>query len=124
MEEAIKLLKKYNQEKVLKEIEKNKNVELIEQILNMNFEKIEDCKQKIGKEEQFKDDKIESISYVDGNKLTKEERDYYENIGKDIISKGKYAVVTMAGGQRNKTWTYRAKRNLYNRCKTKAKIFI
>ena len=30
MEEAIKLLKKYNQEKVLKELEKNKNPELIE----------------------------------------------------------------------------------------------
>ena len=124
MEEAIKLLKKYNQEKVLKELEKNKNPELIEQILNMNFDKIEDCKQKIGKEEQLKNDKIENISYIDGNKLTKEDRDYYQNIGKDIISKGKYAVVTMAGGQRNKTWTYRAKRNIYNRCKTKAKIFI
>ena len=124
MEEAIKLLKKYNQEKVLKELEKNKNTELIEQILNMNFDKIEDCKQKIGIEEQLKNDKIENISYIDGNKLTKEERDYYENIGKDIISKGKYAVVTMAGGQRNNTWTYRTKRNIQNRCKTKAKIFI
>lgn len=124
MEEAIKLLKKYNQEKVLKELEKNKNTELIEQILNMNFDKIEDCKQKIGIEEQLKNDKIENISYIDGNKLTKEERDYYESIGKDIISKGKYAVVTMAGGQRNKTWTYRTKRNIQNRCKTKAKIFI
>ena len=90
----------------------------------MNFDKIEDCKQKIGKEEQLKNDKIENISYIDGNKLTKEDRDYYQNIGKDIISKGKYAVVTMAVGQRNKTWTYRAKRNIYNRCKTKAKIFI
>ena len=124
MEEAVKLLKKYNKEKILKELEKNKNPELIEQILNMDFDKIEDCKQKIGKEEQFENDKIEKISYIDGNKLTKEERDYYEKIGKDIISKGKYAVVTMAGGQRNKTWTHRTKRNIYNRCKAKPKIFI
>lgn len=112
MEDAIILLKKYNQEKVLEELEKNKNKELIEQILNIDFNKVEECKQKIGKEEQFKDDKIESISYIDKEKLTKEEKNYYENKGKDIISKGKYAVVTMAGGQRNKTWTYRTKRNI------------
>lgn len=105
MDRAVELLKKYNQEKVLKELEKNKNPELIEQILNIDFNKIEDCKEKIGKEEQFNNDKIENISYIDGNKLTKEEKKHYENIGKDIISKGKYAVVTMAGGQRNKTWT-------------------
>ena len=103
MERAINLLKKYNQEKVLKELEKNKNPELIEQVLNIDFDKIEECKQKIGKEE-FKNNKLESISYIDGNKLTKEEMQMYENIGRDIISKGKYAVVTMAGGQRNKAW--------------------
>ena len=101
MEEAIKLLKKYNQEKVLRELEKNKKPELIEQILNMNFDKIEDCKKIIEKEEIFKDDKIESISYIDEGKLTNEEKQHYEDIGKNIISKGKYAVVTMAGGQRN-----------------------
>lgn len=118
MEEAIKLLKKYNQEKVLKELEKNKNPKLIEQILNMNFDKIEECKGKIEKEEILKDEKIESISYIDEAKLTKEEKENYENIGKDIISKGKYAVVTMAGGQRNKTGASRTKRNIFNRCKT------
>lgn len=124
MEKIVELLKKHNQEKILKELEKNKNPELIEQILNINFNKIEECKQKIGKEEQLKNDKIENISYIDGNKLTKEEKNHYENIGKDIISKGKYAVVTMAGGQRNETWTYRTKRYIFNRCKTKAKISI
>jgi len=105
MEKASKLLKEYNQEKVLKELEKNKNEELIEQVLNIDFNKIEECKQKIGVEEEFKNDKIESISYINLNKLTIEEKEYYENIGKEIISKGKYAVVTMAGGQRYKTRT-------------------
>lgn len=108
MDRAIELLKKYNQEKVLKEIEKNKNPELIEQILNIDFNKVKDCKEKIGKKEQFDNDRIEKISYVDGNKLSEKEKEHYENIGKDIISKGKYAVVTMAGGQRNKAWSSRA----------------
>lgn len=124
MEKSIEILKKYNQAKVLKELEKNKNPELIEQILNLDFNKIEDCKQKIGKEEQFKNDKIESISYVDGNKLSKENIERYEKVGRDIISKGKYAVVTMAGGQRNKVRSQGTKRYIFNRCKTKAKIFI
>lgn len=105
MEKASKLLKEYNQGKVLKELEKNKNKELIEQVLNIDFNKIEEFKQKIGVEEEFKNDKIESISYTDLDKLTIEEKEHYENIGKKIISKGKYAVVTMAGGQRNKTRT-------------------
>lgn len=119
-EKAIELLKKYNQVKVLNELQKNESSELIEQILNINFEKVEDCKQKIGKQEEFKNDKIESISYIDGNKLSNEEKKKYEEIGKNIISNGKYAVVTMAGGQRNKIRTFRAKRNVFNKCKTKA----
>lgn len=118
MEEAIKLLKNYKQEKILNELEKNKNSELVKQILNMDFEKIQDCIENIGEEQKIKDDKIESVSYVDENKLSKEEKEYYENIGKEIISKGKYAVVTMAGGQRNKTWTFRSKRNIFSRSKT------
>lgn len=99
--QAIELLKKYNQEKIIKELEKNDNPELVEQILHIDFNKIEKCIQKIGKEEQYKDEKIENISYIDGNKLSNEEKMHYENIGRNVISKGKYAVVTMAGGQRN-----------------------
>lgn len=103
--QAIELLKKYNQEKIIKELEKNDNPELVEQILHIDFNKIEKCIQKIGKEEQYKDDKIENIHYIDGNKLSNEEKMHYENIGRNVISKGKYAVVTMAGGQRNQTRT-------------------
>lgn len=104
-EQAIELLNKYNQEKIVKELEKNDNPELVEQILNIDFDKIEKCIQKIGREEQYEDEKIENISYIDGNKLSDEEKMYYENIGRNVISKGKYAVVTMAGGQRNQTRT-------------------
>lgn len=118
-EKAIELLEKYNYKKLLKELEKNENGELIEQVLNINFEEVEEAKRKIGKQEEFKNDKIENISHIDENKLSNEEKQKYEKIGKDIISKGKYAVVTMAGGQRNKIRTFRTKRNIFNRCKTK-----
>lgn len=105
MDKVIELLKKYKQNKVLKELEKNRNPELLEQILNIDFDKIEHCKQKIGKQEIYNNEKIENILYTDESKLTKEEKQHYEQIGKDIISNGSYAVVTMAGGQRNKTWS-------------------
>ena len=116
MEEAIKLLEKYKQEKIIKELEKSKNPELIKQTLNIDFEKIERCKEKIGKETEYKEDKIESISYIDGSKMSEEEKEEYEKIGIDVISKVKYAVVTMAGGQRNKTRSHWSKRNIFIRC--------
>ena len=86
-EEATSLLRKYKQQEVLKELEKNKREGLIEQILHLDFEK------------------IESVPYVDLQHLTKEEKEKYEQIGNSIIKQGKYAVVTMAGGQRNKART-------------------
>ena len=71
--------------------------------LNIDLKLLEECKNQIGKEHEYKNEKIENIECVDGNKLTQEERQKYERIGGKIISKGKYAVVTMAGGLRNKT---------------------
>lgn len=68
---------------------------------DINFELLEICKGKIGKEPEYKDQKIENISCVDESKLTEKEEEELTEIGAKIISKGKYAVVTMAGGQRN-----------------------
>lgn len=99
---AVEILKEYKQENLLKILEKNENKELVEQILSIDFEQIEELKQQIGKEQQYSNDIIEQISYIDNNKLTNKEKEKYEEISKKIISNGKYAVVTMAGGQRNK----------------------
>ena len=69
---------------------------------NIDFELLEICKAKIGKEEEFKNEKIENIPCVDEDKLAKEEKERLEQIGAKVIKEGKYAVVTLAGGQRNK----------------------
>lgn len=98
-ENAIEILKKYNQDKILNTLINNKNEELVNQILSIDFEQIECLKSEIGKEKIYTDDKIENISYVDSNKMDNEEKIHYEKIGNKIISEGKYAVVTMAGGQ-------------------------
>lgn len=124
IEKAIQLLEQHGQEKIAKEVKKNKNPELIEQVLKLNFSKIEECKQKIEKKEAIEKVKIEPIPYIDGQKLEKQEKEQYKVVGEEIIRKGKYAVVTMAGGQRNKTWSPWTKRYLFNRNKTKIQIFI
>ena len=72
---------------------------------NIDYELLEKCKAKIGKEEEYKDEKIENISCIVEEDLSLEEKERYEKIGAEIISNGGYAVVTMAGGQRNKTRT-------------------
>ncbi len=102
LDKAICLLRDNKQYKVLKELEKNKNKVLIEQILNLDFKKINKCRDKIDFQEEFKDEQIENICCIDGDKLSIKEKQKYENIAESVLSKGKYAVVTMAGGQRNK----------------------
>ena len=101
IEEAIKKLEKYNQEKVINIIEKL-NLEdkerLSKQVLDLDFEEIFELYSNRNK----KDDencKIEPINYVDKNKMPENERQELERIGKEIIKNNQYAVVTMAGGQ-------------------------
>lgn len=117
-EKAIEILNKYNQPKLKKELEKNKNEQLINQILSIDFEQIELIKIEIGKENTFSNDVIEKIHYTDPSKISENVLQNYKEIGENIISAGHYAVVTMAGGQRNKTWLQWSKRNFFNRCKT------
>lgn len=104
-EQAIELLNKYNQPKLKNELEENKNEQLIDQILSIDFKQIELVKSEIGKEKKFSNDVIENIHYTDPSKISEDILQHYKEIGENIISKGHYAVVTMAGGQRNKTWT-------------------
>ncbi len=104
-EKAIELLNKYNQPKLKTELLKNNNEQLIEQILSIDFEQIELIKNEIGKTNKFSSDVIENIHYTDPSLISKNILENYKQIGENIISEGHYAVVTMAGGQRNKTWT-------------------
>lgn len=115
LEKAINILKKYNQEELLNKLE---NKELLDQILKIDFEKVNEIYSKTIKENKNIDDKIENIDYTDESKLSSNEKEKLEDLGNNIIKQGKYAVVTMAGGQRNKTWSCRTKRNIQNRCKS------
>lgn len=101
-QDAIQLLKIYNQEhiiKILEELEGKQKEELIEQINTVDFHQIMELYDNTKKEIQIKENKIENIPYLDKAKLSKEKKEEFEKLGEGVIRNGQYAVVTMAGGQ-------------------------
>jgi len=100
-EEALKRLKNYNQEHLLKRyeyLEDDKKSKLIEQIKNIDFEQANELFNVTKKSKEI-EGQVTSIDYVDKSKLSKEEYEKYYKVGEQQIEEGKYAVVTMAGGQ-------------------------
>lgn len=108
-------LEKYNQEQLLagyENLNKEDKNKFLDEILQLNFEQIQNLFNKALKKDNKIEAQISPIPYIEKERLSKEEKEKYEKIGQDIIKSGEYAVVTMAGGQRNKTWTQWAKRNI------------
>jgi len=101
-QETIELLKEYNQEHIIKFLEKldeQKQDELIKQIQKIDFNQITELYNNTKKEIEFKESKIEPVKYLDKAKLTDSQRQKFDKIGEETIKAGEYAVVTMAGGQ-------------------------
>ena len=103
MESYKSVLKKYNQDDLLKTIEncseKNK-AKIISQIKKIDFDKID----KLYEISNINYDKldtsiIEHLNYYDKYNLEAEFEAEVETLGNKIIEKNQYAVVTMAGGQ-------------------------
>ena len=101
-QEAEELLKEYKQEhinKFIDEIGDEKAEELIEQIHTIDFHQITELYNNTKKTIEFKESKIEPLKYLDKAKLTFEQTQRFDELGSDVVKKGQYAVVTMAGGQ-------------------------
>ena len=79
-------------------LEERKQKELLQQILNIDFELINSLYASTKKDNIQSEDKIEPMEYLDKYKLNGEYK-YFEAIGKQAIKEGKLAAVTMAGGQ-------------------------
>lgn len=114
-EETIQKLKKYHQEQILNYIpllseEENKDLE--QQILSINFEQLETLYKKQTQTFPMPENTITNIPFTDKEKLSKEERNKLQELGEQIIRKGKHAVVTMAGGQGTRLRTFWSKRYL------------
>lgn len=101
-QDVIELLKEYNQEHIinlLETLEEDKKEELINQIRNIDFHQIMELYENTKRDVEIKENKIEAISYLDKEKLYKNEKDEFNELGEKVITSGQYAVVTMAGGQ-------------------------
>lgn len=101
-EETISLLKKYGQEHILDYcnlLTKEEQQKLEEQILRIDFDLLHQLYEKTKQPPKLEDKIIEYIPYKDKEKLSSQEKDTLNQIGTNIIKKGQYAVITMAGGQ-------------------------
>ena len=72
---------------------------LMEQVERIDFNQVADLYETTKHEVNFSNDVIEAIPYVDKEKLSKDEFNKFLEIGENEIKAGRYAVVTMAGGQ-------------------------
>ena len=101
-QEAIELLKEYNQEhivRLLEKLEEEKQDELVKQIHSIDFHQITELYNNTKKEIEFKESKIEPLKYLDKARLTDSQRKKFDEFGEASVRAGEYAVVTMAGGQ-------------------------
>ncbi len=101
-QDIIEILKQYKQEHIinlLNKLEEKQKEELIEQINNIDFHQIMELYENTKKEIEIKENKIESVAYLDKEKLTKSDKERFDELGERAIVSGQYAVVTMAGGQ-------------------------
>ena len=102
VQDTIDLLKMYNQEHIIKLIEKldeDKKQALVEQISKIDFHQLKELYDNTKKEIEIKENKIEPLPYLDKKKLSEEQKEKFQRLGDAILEKGEYAVVTMAGGQ-------------------------
>lgn len=102
IETAINKLKKYNQEHIIKIMEKfteEEKEKIVKQINGMDFENLTNLYNELNKEESILENKIEPISALKKNKIPLEQLEEMNDLGKNIIMTGKFAVATMSGGQ-------------------------
>lgn len=101
-EENIETLKKYSQEHLMEYLpylteEEQKKLE--QQVEAIDFEQLQHLYELTKQEQNVEEKNISHIPYVDKAKLDEQRKRELEAIGKKVISSGKYAVITMAGGQ-------------------------
>lgn len=101
------ILKKYNQEHLLNfydELNDDEKCLLIKQICNIDFDKIFSLYEASKTDEIIPTASIKPLSHINKYDISPKDFDNYTKLGDSYISQNKFAVVTMAGGQRNKAW--------------------
>ena len=101
-QEVIDLLQQYKQEHIInymQNLNEQEKEALENQILTIDFHQLAELYDNTKKAVQIKENKIEEIQYFDKAKISSSKKSQLDNLGEKVISSGKYAVVTMAGGQ-------------------------
>ena len=99
---VVKLLKKYNQEQVLafyNTLPKEEKELLLDQVLNIDFEKLISLYNEFQKDVSYTDAVITPLEHVEETKLSSYIKSKYIKKGEEIIENGGLAVITLAGGQ-------------------------
>ncbi len=102
IEKAKELLIKYKQDQIVKFMDSladSKKQELANQVLKIDFEEMRALYKKTQEDIYTDLEEILPIIAVNPDRLTKDEKQKYIDIGEKIIKDNKYALVTMAGGQ-------------------------
>ena len=92
----------YNQEHILRfyeELEPNEKHSLTCQIKNIDFNKIYLLYKNSMLDDSIDFTRISPIPYISKDSLSKDELEYYTNLGNEIIKSNKLAIITLAGGQ-------------------------
>ncbi len=103
MEKVKEILREQKQEQLLQSPIQHTE-EWANTILEINFDQINKLYEQARKKEKKIEQEIEPIVYVEKEKLPQRGEEY-KKIGENLIKRKEYAVVTMAGGQRNEAWT-------------------
>lgn len=101
-EKAINKLEKYNQQEIINLLNIFSDDEkemLYNQVLNLNFEQIDNLYNELTKKEKVKTDNLEEIVAINKEKLSKDELNKYNSLGEKVIRNNQYALITMSGGQ-------------------------
>ena len=99
-------LRLVGQEHVLdfwEELDPKEKKALVMQIQKIDFEQVNKRYENSKIDDYFDESSISPIPYVNASNLSNIEKSHYIKIGEDLVKKGKVAVISMAGGQRNKT---------------------
>lgn len=102
IQEVENKLRKYNQEHILtflNNLQKEEKQELINEILEIDFDKMNKLYEGTLHKENIIQDEITPINCIDKEKLGFDKKQELKLIGENIIKNNQYAVITMAGGQ-------------------------
>ena len=81
------------------ELTEEEKESLLNQIEQIDFDLIKELYKKAQTKSDLGENKLEPVQCTVKEDLNEEELSYYQKLGDEVISSGKYAVVIMAGGQ-------------------------